>query len=212
MVRFLPVAYSRVLEIGCADGEFRQNLTGEHEYWGVEPVRSAANTASKRLDNVLVGTYAEVEGDIPNDYFDLVICNDVIEHMVDHDKFLGAIKHKLSHGGCIVASIPNVRYVTNLFGLLVQKDWKYEESGIRDRTHMRYFTRKSQVRTFVENGYSISMVEGVNPYHGRTLTRRLACSLAVLVFGGDVKFLQFGIRAIENSPPNRLPLPAIKHD
>lgn len=91
MVRFLPVAYSRVLEIGCADGEFRQNLTGEHEYWGVEPVRSAANTASKRLDNVLVGTYAEVEGDIPNDYFDLVICNDVIEHMVDHDKFLGPL-------------------------------------------------------------------------------------------------------------------------
>lgn len=46
----LPKQYSRVLEIGCGDGNFRGYLNQECEYWGVEPFEAAAKIASEKLD------------------------------------------------------------------------------------------------------------------------------------------------------------------
>ena len=194
MKTLLPQQYSRVLEIGCAEGKFRENLNQVHEYWGVEPVESSATTASTRLDKVLIGTYQEIHNQIPNDYFDLVICNDVIEHMVDHDEFLQSIKKKIKKGGCLIASIPNVRYLPNLIKILVKKDWEYKDEGILDRTHLRFFTKKSLIRTITDNGYVIDQFMGLNPFRRCSIIKRCFYYFVILLFGQDVRFLQFGIR------------------
>jgi 2-polyprenyl-3-methyl-5-hydroxy-6-metoxy-1,4-benzoquinol methylase len=198
IVPLLPSRYSRVLEIGCGEGRFRDNLTQEHEYWGVEPAEPVANVASTRADRVLVGDYQEVIGQIPDDYFDLVICNDVIEHMSDPDGFLQSIQSKMIHDGYLVASIPNVRYLGNLFELLIRKDWEYKNSGVLDRTHLRFFTKKSIERTLVGNGFLIDQLDGINPVPARSLESLVMRGVfvsAVLLFGQDAKFLQFGVRA-----------------
>ena len=130
MMLLLPEQYSKVLEVGCGEGNFRINLSQENEYWGVEPIEASARKASKKLDKVLIGTFNEMFDQIPDDYFDLVICNDVIEHMTDHEEFFQSIKKKIKKEGCLVASIPNVRYILNLIELLVKKDWEYKDSGI----------------------------------------------------------------------------------
>lgn len=101
-----------------------------------------AMNASNKLDKVLIGTYLEMYDKIPDDYFDLVICNDVIEHMIDTDIFFQTIKKKLKKDAYLIASIPNVRYMLNLFELLVQKDWEYKDAGIFDNTQRRFFTKK----------------------------------------------------------------------
>ncbi len=49
----------------------------------------------------------------------------------------------------MVGSVPNVRYFKNLFDLLVLRDWDYKDSGVLDRTHLRYFTLKSLRRSLV---------------------------------------------------------------
>ncbi|MBU0500869.1 MAG: class I SAM-dependent methyltransferase [Gammaproteobacteria bacterium] len=198
----LPSTYSRVLEIGCGAGRFRGNLSLEHEYWGVEPVKSEAMLASDSLDKVLIGTYDGVFNDIPDDYFDLVICNDVIEHLPDHDSFLQTIKRKMTKAGYLVASIPNVRHIENLFELLFRKDWKYQDAGILDRTHLRFFTRKSLKRTLLENGYTIESVVGLNPYKDRPSLRYFVRLLAILLLGLDTRFLQFGIRVVISPDPD----------
>jgi alanine dehydrogenase len=46
--------------------------------------------------------------------------------------------------------------------LLIKKDWKYEDYGVMDFTHLRFFTEKSIIRMFVEAGYSIKISEGIN--------------------------------------------------
>lgn len=190
----LPKQYSRVLEIGCGSGGFRSNLDQEHEYWGVEPVKSVARLAQEKLDKVLTGTYQEVESLIPNTYFDLVICNDVIEHMKNHDEFFQSIRGKINEGGCLVASIPNVRYIGNLRELLIKKDWQYKDSGILDRTHLRFFTRKSLLRTLKENSFSIEHITGINSYQTDSLGMRFFYLLSILVLGDDIKYSQFAIR------------------
>jgi 2-polyprenyl-3-methyl-5-hydroxy-6-metoxy-1,4-benzoquinol methylase len=161
MVRFLPSSYRRVLEIGCAAGGFSDHLRLPCEIWGVEPNPEAAEAATQKMHRVLIGTYGAVAGDLPERYFDLVVCNDVIEHMDDHDAFLEAIKQKMAPGGHIVGSIPNVRHITALFKLLVQRDWPYADSGILDRTHLRFFTEKSLRRALLEHGYRIEKFAGI---------------------------------------------------
>lgn len=193
MLPLLPESYSKVLEIGCGEGNFRQTLNQECEYWGVEPNEFAATIASKKLDKVLHGSYQEIFNQIPNHYFDLVVCCDVIEHMVDHDEFFQSIKQKITKNSCLVVSIPNVRYLGNLFEILIKKDWKYKDEGVLDKTHLRFFTKKSISRTITDNGFVIDQLMGINPVRGSVVERCLYC-FATLLFGQDSRFLQFGIR------------------
>jgi len=189
VIPLLPTHYSTVLEIGCGEGNFRSNLTQESEYWGVEPVKAAAKIADRKLDTVLIGTYQEKLDEIPDNYFDLVICNDVIEHMIDHDAFFQSIKSKIKHGGCLVSSVPNVRFIRNLTELLFKKDWQYKEEGILDRTHLRFFTEKSLKRTISDNGFVIDKFIGISPIRNSILK-----SFIMLLLGNDIRYLQFGIR------------------
>jgi 2-polyprenyl-3-methyl-5-hydroxy-6-metoxy-1,4-benzoquinol methylase len=188
----IPSGYQKVLEIGCGDGGFRRNLTRPHEYWGVEPNERAAADAKNTLDNVLVGFYDDVDSFIPNGYFDLIICCDVIEHIDDTNAFLQSISKKLDPvRGSIVFSIPNVRYFDNIVELVIKKDWRYRDAGILDETHLRFFTEKSIIRLLDKNGFSIEEIRGLNPIEGKR-----ALLIKILSrFIGDMAFLQFGVRA-----------------
>ena len=89
---------ARTLEIGCASGQFSAALDAT-ERWGVEPFPEAAAAASKKGIRALTGLYSDVEADLPDGYFDLIVANDVIEHMPDHESFLRAVKRKLARDG-----------------------------------------------------------------------------------------------------------------
>ncbi len=195
-----PAQYKTVLEIGCAKGGFRSSLRPGIEIWGVEPNAAAAGHAQQMGYRVLVGTYDEVAAHLPNAYFDLVICNDVIEHMSDHDQFLQAIKQKMRPAATLMGSIPNVRYFGNLFKMLVLKDWRYSEQGVLDNTHLRFFTHKSLTHTFTKNQFKIVKLTGVNSDLKRPMTLRqiMKNALLLLVIGltlghsSDMQYIQFG--------------------
>jgi len=195
VARFLPEQYSRVLEVGSGEGGFHVNLKPDCEHWVIEPVRRAADIARHRLHRVIEASYHEALDQLPDNYFDLVICNDVVEHMVNPDEFFRTIKQKLAGKACLVGSIPNVRYIGNLFELLFLKDWKYKEDGILDRTHLRFFTDKSIQRVFCENGFMIEEYAGINGVEFRLLPLRIMLKyVCVLLFGEDTRYLQFCFR------------------
>jgi 2-polyprenyl-3-methyl-5-hydroxy-6-metoxy-1,4-benzoquinol methylase len=161
LIPFIPKHYSKVLEVGCGSGGFRAFLQAPCEYWGVEPMPDPAAEAAQRMHTVLRGTFEAVNHQLPEQYFDLVICNDVIEHMQDHERFLRDIQNKMTRDGCMIGSIPNVRYYKNLFALLVRKDWRYTDKGILDATHLRFFTAKSLRRSFLGAGYHVERLSGI---------------------------------------------------
>ena len=194
MVQFLPDEYSKVLEIGCNVGNFRRFVNKPCEYWGVEPFEAAANIAKTKMDKILVDFYDKIEDEIPDNYFDLVIANDVIEHMEQPWNFLKSVKKKMTEKASLILAIPNVRYYENLKKMLFHKDWKYEDCGILDITHLRFFTKKSIIRLLNENEFKIEKMSGINSV--RVRRRHLPKYwLAKFIFGADIEFLQFGVRA-----------------
>jgi 2-polyprenyl-3-methyl-5-hydroxy-6-metoxy-1,4-benzoquinol methylase len=182
---------------------FLQSITNAEEKWGVEPTQAAASVAKGRLTHVINKSFDDAKFDLPLNYFDLVICNDVIEHMTDHDAFLMEIKKYIVPGGAIVGSIPNVRYHKNLFNLLFVKDWEYMEWGVLDRTHFRFFTEKSLRRSLSSAGFMVEALQGINGgiefgwskwQFGYSAFAALAIALSLGYFN-DIKHQQFAFRA-----------------
>ena len=200
MLAFLPAKYKTVLEIGCAEGSFKRLLSADSEYWGVEYNSHVASIAKGKLHKVLVGEYTDIEEQLPNDYFDLIICNDVIEHMPDESAFLRSIKTKMNSQSTIIISLPNVRYIKNIYELLIKKDWQYRDAGILDRTHLRFFTNKSIKHTMQSAGFRVSKMHGINnAIRSQSKLKKIVQYLTYLpmsiILGRDILFMQFGLSA-----------------
>ncbi|HEY3401319.1 MAG TPA: class I SAM-dependent methyltransferase [Geothrix sp.] len=191
MLAFIPAGVRRILEIGCGSGEFGAAIKrrGEVEIVGVELVESAAAIARQRLDQVITADIQFQDLDLPGQSFDCLVCNDVLEHLVDPWSALARLRHFIKPDGWLVTSIPNVRHHKVVRRLLWPGEWRYEDEGILDRTHLRFFTRAS-ARALVEGaGFEITHEEGIHrsgfPFWLRAINA---------VTGGmfdDMRYLQF---------------------
>ncbi len=190
IVALVPKNVRTILDIGCAQGAFLKLVKEKTsaETWGIEVVTEAAKNAKDNVDNILIGKIEELIGSIPNNYFDCITFNDVLEHLLDPTDVLKMIRPKLSENGIIIASIPNVRYFKNLYELLVKKDWEYKETGILDSTHLRFFTKISMRRMFEEAGYKLIKQEGINKPTSLKFKILNVITLGILK---DTKYLQF---------------------
>ena len=194
MAQFLPDNYFKILEVGCGEGEFIKNINKNIEYWGIEP-SDAYFSAELKLYRVFKGTYLEVCNELPNNYFDLIICNDVIEHMVNCEEFFDSIKMKMSQKSYIIGSVPNVRHLSNLYNLIIKKDWMYKDYGILDKTHLRFFTKKSLLNFLNKNGFIVERYEGINFENINFLSFKSIVSFILYkIMGEDTKYIQYAFR------------------
>lgn len=175
MIKLLPANTKHVLELGCGLGAFGAAVKRKRgaEYWAIEYNSTVAKTAERVLDRVLVGDADELIPDLPDDYFDAIVCNDVLEHLSYPGKTLERLRPKLRANGVVVASIPNIRYLPALSRIVFQRDFPAEDEGIFDRTHLRFFTRKSIRRMFGEAGYDMTSMKGINMANPASVTLAL---------------------------------------
>lgn len=199
MMTYVPTSAGRVLDVGCSVGNFGAAIKALRgiTVWGVEIDPNAAEKASSKLDRVIVGAFGQ-DLKIPKSSFDCIVFNDVLEHMNDPFSALVYARELLSPGGCIVASIPNVRYFANVWMLIVHKKWDYVDAGILDRTHLRFFTINSIRATFENLGYVVDTLVGINPLDefDRCYVNKFRI-LNFLSLGAisDMRWLQFAIVA-----------------
>lgn len=206
----MPRTVRTVLDVGCGDGAFADGLRAERraegqnlEIWGLELDEQVAAAAARRLDRVLAGPAERTVAELPDSWFDCVVLNDILEHLAWPERLLRALHRVLAPGACLVASLPNVRYFHNVWDLVVRGDWEYRDEGIRDRTHLRFFTRSGMRLLFDRSGYRLRQQTGINPTRSRLF--RL-CN--ILCCGGlaEMRFLQFAcVAEPADSPPARRP-------
>jgi hypothetical protein len=119
---------------------------------GVDVSSAACERARTRYDAVLESSVELLDFSEDNDVpFDLVIAADVLEHLQDP---WGAIRRARSWGKRIAVSVPNLRYHAILSSLLVRGEFEYaDEGGLMDRSHLRWFTKKSLDRALRSTGW-----------------------------------------------------------
>ena len=190
MLRFIPDNARHVLELGCGAGVFSAAVKKSRgaEVWGIEYNEEAARRAGDILDHVLAGDANERIAELPDGYFDAIVCNDVLEHLVNPLETLTQLRGKLKPHGVVVASIPNIRYLPALGKVVFRRDFPQEAFGIFDRTHLRFFTRSSIVRMFEDAGYSMQRIKGINPFLGPFGALFIVLSLG---YFADGVFLQY---------------------
>jgi len=190
MLPFVPKEAKIILEIGCGDGNFGSLLlrNGATEVWGIEYEKEQGEAAKKIMTKIFVGDVSEQLLNLPDQYFDAIVCNDVLEHLIDPYTVINRLRPKLKKDGIMISSIPNIRYFRNLFDFFFNKNWDYTDSGIMDKTHLRFFTYKSIRKMFESNGYEVIKMEGINPTKS---VRPLIWNMFLLGSFWDVRYLQF---------------------
>ena len=153
---------STVLDVGCAVGMLGQYLT-EHQGCsvdGIEGNTEAAEIARPFYRRIAV---TDLESAVLRDVlegvrYDRIVCADVLEHLRDPGQVLCQLSDLLAPGGKLLISIPNIAHV-GVFLELLSGDFRYREEGLLDRTHLRFFTRRSFLCFLAENGFAGQIVD-----------------------------------------------------
>ncbi|MDQ1485888.1 MAG: hypothetical protein QOJ62_1581 [Actinomycetota bacterium] len=140
----LSPAGSRVLDVGTADGHpVTEALVARGcTVWGIEIDEVAAEGARQFCEKLVVGDVEKL--DLAEEFkgleFDVILCLDVLEHLVEPGAVLTRLTALLAPGGVIVASVPNVTHAAVRLQLL-RGEFTYTDTGLLDRTHVRFFDR-----------------------------------------------------------------------
>lgn len=160
LIRLVPRDARRVLEIGCGAGMTGKALKdrGVEEVVGVELEPEPGRNAMQYYDRVIVGDAEKITLPYKEGHFDCVIYGDVLEHLVDPWRLLREHNRLLRTGGVIICSIPNIRYFKVTNNLVLRGRWEYEDDGVLDRTHLRFFTKASIERMVADAGFATVQV------------------------------------------------------
>jgi 2-polyprenyl-3-methyl-5-hydroxy-6-metoxy-1,4-benzoquinol methylase len=132
----------RLLDVGAADGLLGRHLTERGwKVTGIEADPAMAAVGAAHCERMVV---ADLNRGVPalDGLFDAIVCGDVLEHLADPREVLRALVRALAPGGDVVVSVPNVAHLWMRLSLLVGR-FEYTERGILDRTHLRFFTRRT---------------------------------------------------------------------
>lgn len=158
--RMIPEG-SRVLDVGCHTGILGEALRIRKKCTviGIDNDPGALHVAEARLDDVAIvnlesSGWSEELLVSGKSGFDVVLFGDVIEHTLEPLNILKEAITLLKTGGQAIVSIPNIANLRVRLGLLCGK-FDYADSGILDRTHIRFFTLKTARELVRKAGYTI---------------------------------------------------------
>jgi SAM-dependent methyltransferase len=162
LLAVLP-AVARVVEVGCSRGALAKAVKARQpacHYLGIEIEPSFAAIASNHCDQVLVG---DIESLLSSGQLgtiaaaDCWVFGDTLEHLRDPWQVLRALHPLLRPGGCICACIPNMQHWSIQLQLNTGQI-RYCDSGLLDRTHLRWFTRLTMLELFASSGFAVELM------------------------------------------------------
>jgi 2-polyprenyl-3-methyl-5-hydroxy-6-metoxy-1,4-benzoquinol methylase len=157
----LPKHSKRILEIGCGSGSTLAYLK-DNNYcsWtcGVDIFPEAIEIASHKADKVFQANIEEMNLLIEPRSIDVILCLDVLEHLVNPEKIVAYLHTLLTPTGNIIASIPNVRHRSVVIPLLFQDRWDYLDRGVLDNTHLRFFVRNTAIQLMQSSGLQLEKI------------------------------------------------------
>lgn len=163
IIDMVPSDVKRVLEIGCSAGATGLEIKNRYpcKLYGTERNPTLASIAAQFYEKVDVVPSEETNLSYSNDYFDLIILDQTIEHIVDPWHYILEITKLLKPSGTIICRVPNVSHGEVLFQLL-NGSWNYLHAGILDKDHLRFFTPKTIQSLFPSNMFEMITTKNEN--------------------------------------------------
>jgi len=142
-----------VLDVGCGFATTSQHIeTRGNRVTGIESSAEAVAVARTRVSEVI---HADLQNHpLAGRHFDVIIFADVLEHLAWPIGVLRSYLDLLKDGGSVIVSLPNVGLWSVRLNLLLGR-FRYEETGVLDRTHLRFFTRRSAREMIESTGLKI---------------------------------------------------------
>ena len=147
-----------VLDVGCGSGVHGAELKRIHGHRvvGVDLSEASIRKASSRLAEAFVAdvTKPELYPFFGRRKFDVIVFSDILEHLYDPHDVLTRHYQLLAPGGQVLISLPNVA-IWNIRLELLAGRFEYQDTGTLDRTHIRFFTRRTFQRFARQAGLEI---------------------------------------------------------
>jgi len=157
---YLTPRVSRMLDVGCGTGASTMMVRRERDVvWagGIEFDPASVATAAPRFDWLWTGdaSVAPLEDHIAPESLDLILCLDVLEHLPDPWRLVDRLSTRLAPGGRLIISVPNIRNWKFIWRLFAKGDFHYRDSGLLDRTHLRFFVRETASALAAHGGLQV---------------------------------------------------------
>ena len=153
-----------VLDLGCGSGALGQHLSETRGCTldGVTLSEAEATHARPHYRRVVVDNLesCDLVATFAGSHYDFIVCADVLEHLSRPEQVLAACRQLLQPEGRLLISVPNAGY-TGLIAELLEGEFLYREEGLLDRTHLRFFTRRSLARFLGEQRWAIDSVDTI---------------------------------------------------
>lgn len=198
----VPEFKGKVLDIGFGSGgnaKFIKENFPLVELYGVTMSQEESKLAATLFDKIWI-LDVENELDLLKEYapFDCIICSHVLEHLRNPDQLLNQLHSVLAKNGIVLIAVPNISYLNQRMLQLMGR-FNYEQTGIMDRTHLRFFNYFSIKDGLLLNNTKyeilIHTVDAVAPF-GRLLSllgnglkallNRLFGKIAPNIFGWQI--------------------------
>lgn len=161
LLKLIPTEAAKLIEIGCSSGalarEYKKSSPHCH-YIGVEIDSYYAELAKRYCDESFTLDIENADDAFwtANSDRDCWIFGDTLEHLKDPWFVLKKIRGVIPSAGSIVVCIPNAQH-WSLQAKLSVGDFRYQDSGLLDRTHLRWFTRQTMIEMFDQTGFKVEI-------------------------------------------------------
>lgn len=153
-----------VLDLGCGSGALGQYLYETHQCIcdGLTWSEAEAAHARPHYRQVVVDDLetCNLLTTFTTKHYDYIVCADVLEHLRAPERVLAACRELLKPSGGLLISVPNAGYA-GLVAELLQGEFRYREEGLLDRTHLRFFTRRSLARFLGDQAWALDSLDTI---------------------------------------------------
>jgi SAM-dependent methyltransferase len=201
VLRRIPADAVRILDVGCGSGGNARVLSARG--MSIDGITRSAQEIEK-AQVFCINIYAhDLETGLPplpaHQLYDAVICSHVLEHIVEPEALLTAIRAHLVPSGVLIVALPNLMFWKSRIRLMFG-DFDYTESGLMDRTHVRWYSFASARRLLERHGFSVieAVAEGglplgplrrIVPKWLLARADRVACKLAPGFLGYEMLYV-----------------------
>jgi len=156
----LPKQCNRILEVGAGGGatlKWLKTLYPKAETTAVEINPALSDELKQNADVVIIGPLEQTFAQLKT--YDLILLLDVLEHLPDPTESLQKLAKLLNAEGKVIVSVPNIAHLSVSLPLLLQRRFEYQQAGILDRTHLKFFVESTAVKLL--NDANLKVTEAI---------------------------------------------------